>query len=138
MIRVINSLTYDHGILPLTGLILDWTITSVTMEVKQLRKNNFDQLTKEITSWGNVERIAEEERLSIKIFRIRPHSEMHSKYYNYRSKLLKVLKGEPIIVINNNSSKARKGDNVYIPTRSQHQIMTTSSEAEILEVTYLW
>lgn len=97
-----------------------------------------DDFFTEDTEWGDIETLEENDQFSVKIFNVNPFSEVSPKTFRYQSRLLRVLSGNPVIVINQESNEAHKGDKFHIPMRSEHQIVTHSKKAQILEIAFLW
>ncbi|MBK6264464.1 hypothetical protein JKA74_05395 [Marivirga sp. S37H4] len=109
------------------------------MVFQKVNKRNEVGIEKEVEAfrihglWDYFEQFFQHKPCQIRIIHI--HRDSKSIFRNNQCKLLKILSGNPTIMITKAKIDAQKGDEFYIASLSSYQIITNSSSANILEVT---
>ncbi|MEQ8477170.1 phosphomannose isomerase type II C-terminal cupin domain [Fulvivirga sp.] len=134
MININIATNRDHRILNYhlfdLGTEFRWNIM-----IEEQEKIRIDKYT-EVRPWGNFEQFTHNEQTTVKLINVNAQSELSLQYHEYRSEFWKAISGNPIIVVGDRVEEAKKGDEFFIPKLTEHQIKTTDSPAQILEIAF--
>ncbi|MBK6264463.1 hypothetical protein JKA74_05390 [Marivirga sp. S37H4] len=91
---------------------------------------------KDSGSWGQFEQYCHKEPCTVKLINIKAGKELSLQYHENRSEFWKIISGDPILVIGDMIIEGQKDDEFFIPTLTEHQIITQGKPATILEIAY--
>jgi mannose-6-phosphate isomerase-like protein (cupin superfamily) len=89
---------------------------------------------KENRPWGSFEKFTHNIQSTVKILTIEPNTELSLQYHFNREEFWKVLSGEPTIQIDETKTKAKAGDQFFIPKKIKHKIFGGKEIVQILEI----
>ena len=84
--------------------------------------------------WGGFQQFTNNELSTVKIIKIDSYSKLSLQFHHNRDEKWIVLSGECHVTIGEDSFKAKKGDEFFIPREVKHRAETFSLSAEILEI----
>ncbi|MCG2717622.1 MAG: phosphomannose isomerase type II C-terminal cupin domain [Nanoarchaeota archaeon] len=86
--------------------------------------------------WGKFEQFCKNKSCTIKVLSIKPNEQLSLQYHHFRDEFWRVIQGEAELVIDKKTIKARENDEVVIPKKTLHRIITKNSPVKILEISY--
>lgn len=86
--------------------------------------------------WGNFVRYTLNEPTTVKIITINPNQELSLQKHSERREFWRILKGCPIVTIDNNKVEANPDDEFEIAIGSSHRISAQSDEVCVLEIAF--
>ncbi len=86
--------------------------------------------------WGNFQQFSHNEKTTVKILTVKPHSKLSLQFHNHREEFWKVISGTGQIILDNKTIDVKPDQEFFIPKKINHRIMTTDSELKILEISY--
>ena len=84
--------------------------------------------------WGGFETFALNEPVTVKILFIKKGEALSLQQHRHRDEFWRVLSGNPNIVVGEEATAAKTGDQFEIPRETNHRIEAASGDAEILEI----
>jgi len=86
--------------------------------------------------WGNFEKFCENETATVKIITVNPNSKLSLQYHNQRSEFWKVIEGSGKVVLGEKIFDVCVGDEIEIPVKTNHRIITNESSMKIMEISF--
>lgn len=86
--------------------------------------------------WGKFERFTQNEVSTVKILTVKPGEQLSVQYHKKREEFWRVVSGECEVILGEETHKAKKGDEFFVPKETKHSIKTTDSKTEILEISF--
>lgn len=86
--------------------------------------------------WGKFERFCLNERCSVKIVTVKAGEELSLQKHKQRDEFWRVLSGRPEVTVGKKTTRAKEGDEFFIPRETRHQIKAGKKKAEMLEVSF--
>ena len=86
--------------------------------------------------WGEFEQFCNNEEVTVKIINVNPNSKLSLQYHNYRDEFWKIIGGEGKIVLGDEEIFVGKGDEFFIPRKTNHRIITSKNCLEIMEISF--
>lgn len=85
--------------------------------------------------WGEYEILRDESYFKSKLIRVEPGQQISYQSHTKRSEHWIIVKGEAIVILNDEEIKRKTGEHVYIPVGAKHRIINrTTSMVEFVEV----
>ncbi len=94
------------------------------------------EVYKDSGPWGKLEQYCYKEPCTVKLINIEPTTEISLEYHENRSEFWKIISGNPVLVIGDMIIEGQKDDEFFIPTLTEHQIITQEKPVTILEIAY--
>ena len=86
--------------------------------------------------WGSFEQFVKDKSCTVKIHTILPNRKNSLQFHKKRSEFWKILKGFPIITISKKVTKAKEGDEFFIPKNEPHRFAAQKTAVKILEISF--
>ena len=86
--------------------------------------------------WGKFEQFTHNDKSTVKLLHVKPHSKLSLQYHNKREESWRVISGSGKVVIGDKILDAKEGDEFFIPFKEKHRIITEDSSLIILEIAY--
>ena len=84
--------------------------------------------------WGKFEKFVENERCTVKLLHLNPHSQTSLQYHHKREEWWKVLKGYISVELDDNESILKENDMIFINRGSKHRVKNLQIPSTILEI----
>ncbi len=84
--------------------------------------------------WGSFTRYTNNEVSTVKILCVSKGEEFSLQYHNKRSEFWRVLKGAPVITVDEENISAKVGDEFNINIGVKHRISAPDDDVEVLEI----
>lgn len=84
--------------------------------------------------WGKFEKFVENEKCTVKLLHLNPHSQTSLQYHHKREEWWKVLKGSISVELDDNKSILYENDVIFISRGSKHRVKNLQSPSTILEI----
>lgn len=91
---------------------------------------------KEERPWGKFEQFCHNEKVTVKLITINPNSKLSLQYHTHRDEFWRIIEGNGQIVLGDKTIKVKKGDEFFIPKKTNHRIITAESFLEIMEISF--
>ncbi len=108
--------------------------------LRHILKNIEENINKEISPitdnrpWGHMREFVFNEKVSTKIIYVNKGEEISLQTHKERGEFWKVLRGNPLMILENKHKILNEGDEIYINTREKHQVKAIKDDVEILEI----
>ncbi|MGD9671873.1 MAG: phosphomannose isomerase type II C-terminal cupin domain [Candidatus Nitrosocosmicus sp.] len=86
--------------------------------------------------WGRFEKFHENEKSTVKLIYVNPHSRLSLQYHLNRREFWKIIKGSADVEIEDKKQTLQQGDNIEIPLGAKHRIKGLTEGCVILEISY--
>ena len=86
--------------------------------------------------WGKFEQFCHNEKVTVKIITVRPHSKLSLQYHRNRDEFWRVIEGKGEVVLGEKTLKAERNDEFFIPKETEHRMMTQDKTLEIMEISF--
>ena len=90
----------------------------------------------DIRPWGEEEILTMNEKTTVKILTINPAERCSLQYHNHRKEFWKIIEGEAILQIGEQSIDSMVGDEYEIGIGVKHRITGKDKPAKILEISF--
>jgi mannose-6-phosphate isomerase-like protein (cupin superfamily) len=97
-------------------------------------KRKLLDLYKENRPWGKFERFIENEKCTVKILYLNPHSKTSLQIHKNRDEFWKVLDGCARVELEDRIFSASKGDVIQISKNLKHRVITENKSCVIMEI----
>lgn len=84
--------------------------------------------------WGEFRQFTHNESSTVKIITVAPHEELSLQFHNKRMEFWRVLRGNPILTIDEKIIEAHEGEEFEIPVQVKHRIKGGDTVSQILEI----
>ena len=84
--------------------------------------------------WGGFERFTLNEISTVKILTIKPKQKLSLQYHNKRREFWKFLDNPAKLTIGKKTFRVKKGDEIFIPIKTNHRIEAYSKPVKVLEI----
>jgi len=91
---------------------------------------------KETRPWGNFEQFSQNQLSTVKFLNIKEGEQLSLQYHKKRDEFWKVLEGTPTIIIGETTHQAAPGQHYFVPLKTKHTIITTTTPVKILEISF--
>lgn len=91
---------------------------------------------KEQRPWGQFERFTANEVCTVKVITINPKQALSLQYHKLRDEFWKVLQGEPIFVIGEQTIVAKPNEEFFVPKETNHRIAAQEETVKVLELAF--
>ncbi len=105
----------------------------MNMSYFKMKKNLID-LFEENRPWGKFEKFVKNEKCTIEILYVNPHSKTSLQINKKRDEFWKILDGFAEIELEEKIAYAYKGDIIQVPKNSKHRIITQEKPCVIMEI----
>ena len=85
-------------------------------------------------SWGNFEQFTLNIPSTVKIITVDPGASLSLQRHIHRSEFWRVISGEAVAILGNESIHLTKGDSLFVPVETVHRLTGGSKGAQILEI----
>ena len=102
---------------------------------RTVRMTNIEKYSEQ-RPWGGFEQFCLNQKATVKIIHVEPHAELSLQFHHHRDEFWRVINGEGIIVIGEETRTGKKGDEFFIPCETTHQIKTEDTTVDILEISF--
>lgn len=89
---------------------------------------------KEQRPWGQFERFLANEACTVKIITVNPGESLSLQYHKNRDEFWKVLQGNPVLVIGEQTIAAKPDEEFFIPRTTNHRITAGKEQVKVLEI----
>lgn len=86
--------------------------------------------------WGKFEQFCHNEKVTVKIISVKPSSKLSLQYHNNRDEFWKIISGSGQIILGEKLIDVKVGDEFFISKKTNHRIMTSDNNLEILEISF--
>jgi mannose-6-phosphate isomerase len=86
--------------------------------------------------WGGFRQFALNEPCTVKILIVKAGQATSLQTHDGRSEFWHILSGDPIVTVDDQETKAKPGDEFYIPKQVEHRLAGGSQECRVLEVSF--
>ncbi len=86
--------------------------------------------------WGKFEQFCLNEPATVKIISVKTNSQLSLQFHHHRDEFWRVVEGKAIITLGDKEIEAVKGDEFFIPRKTNHRISTKDSETKIMEISF--
>jgi mannose-6-phosphate isomerase len=84
--------------------------------------------------WGKFTQYIHNKKCTVKLIEIKPGQKLSLQYHHKRSEFWVILKGHPQILIGDNITQAKPGDEFHIPQGSKHRAIGINDSVLFLEI----
>ncbi len=86
--------------------------------------------------WGKFEQFCQNEIVTVKILLLNPNQELSLQYHLNRDEFWRIIDGNAIIRIGDETKIGKKGDEFFIKRETNHQIIAQDKTVSILEIAF--
>lgn len=86
--------------------------------------------------WGYFKKFCENKKATVKLIVVKPGQSLSLQKHNKRAEFWRVLKGSGVAQVNNNKMNIKEGDEIIIPLKAKHRLMSKKNKLEILEISF--
>jgi mannose-6-phosphate isomerase len=86
--------------------------------------------------WGKFEQFTDNEISTVKILTVIPNKKLSLQSHHHREELWIALDNYAIVEIDGVVKHLKKGEQVFIPQKTKHRLMSENNTAEILEISF--
>jgi len=86
--------------------------------------------------WGSFRRFTLNEPSTVKLVTVTAGKQLSLQYHNDREEFWRVLDGNPTIIIGENETIAKEGDEFVVPKKTHHRIKANEQTVRILELAF--
>lgn len=86
--------------------------------------------------WGKFERFTANEVSTVKIITVKAGEKLSLQYHKKRNEFWRILSGNGNITVGEETVKAKKGDEFYIPIGAKHTVEGGDEELIFLEIAF--
>lgn len=86
--------------------------------------------------WGKFERFTLNEPSTVKIITVKPKQRLSLQYHNKREELWHFLDNSAKVTIGKKTLKVKKGDEIFIPKKTNHTVEALDKEVRFLEISF--
>lgn len=86
--------------------------------------------------WGGFEQFCHNEKVTVKILKVKPHSKLSLQYHHKRDEFWRVVFGSGQIILGEELIDVKVGDEHFIPKETKHRIITNDDNLEIMEISF--
>lgn len=84
--------------------------------------------------WGSFRRFTHNEPSTVKLITITPGKQLSLQYHANREEFWRVLNGNPTIILGDDETIAKEGDEFFVPKNTHHRIRANEQPVRILEI----
>lgn len=84
--------------------------------------------------WGSFTRYTNNEQSTVKLLNVNQGEILSLQYHNKREEFWKVIKGNPVLVLGDDTKEATEGEEFIIPVGMKHRISALKDNVVILEI----
>lgn len=84
--------------------------------------------------WGSFTTFTKNELSTVKLLYVTHGEQLSLQYHENREEFWKVMKGNPEIIVGDRTEYLKEGDEVVIPTHTNHRISAPNDDVVILEI----
>lgn len=85
--------------------------------------------------WGRFEVLRDESHYKSKVIRVEPGQKLSYQSHAHRAEHWVIVKGEAVVILNDEEHPMKQGEHIYIPQGAKHRILNRSNSAvEFIEV----
>lgn len=84
--------------------------------------------------WGSFTRFTMNELSTVKILHINKGEEFSLQYHTHRQEFWKILKGNPEVVVGDETKYSKEGNEFVIEPNTNHRIYAPVDDVEVLEI----
>ncbi|OJI08996.1 MAG: mannose-6-phosphate isomerase [Candidatus Vogelbacteria bacterium CG10_big_fil_rev_8_21_14_0_10_49_38] len=93
-------------------------------------------LYREERPWGSFEQFTENQTTTVKIITVMPHEALSLQYHEHRDEFWRVISGNPLLTVGDNTIEATPGTDYWIERMTPHRITSQESPAVVLEIAF--
>lgn len=86
--------------------------------------------------WGSFRRFTLNEPSTVKLVHVDAGKQLSLQYHNDREEFWRILDGDPTIIIGENETIAKEGDEFFVPKKTHHRIRANQNNVRILELAF--
>lgn len=86
--------------------------------------------------WGSLRQFTLNEPSTVKLISVAAGKQLSLQYHNNREEFWKILDGDPTIIIGENKTIAKEGDEFFVPKKTHHRIKANKQNVRILEIAF--
>jgi len=86
--------------------------------------------------WGKFERFTLNRLSTVKIITVEPEQQLSLQLHHNREEFWRILSGEAEVIVGEETVKAKKDSEFFIPKETKHSIKTGDSRVEFLEISF--
>lgn len=84
--------------------------------------------------WGSFERFLANEVCTVKMITVYPGEALSLQYHRHRDEFWKVLEGNPVLVIGEQTIVAKPDDEFSVPRETNHRMSAGKEQVKVLEI----
>lgn len=84
--------------------------------------------------WGSFRRFTLNEPSTVKLVSVNAGKQLSLQYHNDREEFWRILDGNPTIIVGENETVAKEGDEFFVPKKTRHRIKANEQNVRILEI----
>lgn len=84
--------------------------------------------------WGSFTRFTNNEPSTVKLLNINKGEELSLQYHTHRQEFWKIIKGNPSIVIGEETHNPKEGEEFIIEPNTKHRISAPNDDVTVLEI----
>jgi mannose-6-phosphate isomerase len=88
----------------------------------------------EVRPWGRFDKFSENERCTVKLLYINSGSRLSLQYHKNRQEYWRIVKGNPVVQIQDKEIQSKEGEDIFIPMNARHRITAGESDCVVLEL----
>ena len=88
----------------------------------------------EARPWGRFDKFNENERCTVKLLYVNSGSRLSLQYHKNRMEFWRIVKGNPVVQIQDKEIQLKEGQDIVIPREARHRITAGESDCVILEL----
>lgn len=85
--------------------------------------------------WGDFERFTLNEQSTVKIITVKANQSFSLQYHNNREEFWKILKGEGLVTVGDETRKTAENEEIFIPKNTNHR-MEGITDISFLEIAF--
>jgi len=86
--------------------------------------------------WGKFEQFCHDEKVTVKILSVKPHSKLSLQYHKHRDEFWRFIAGKGQIVLGDKIIDVKVGDEFFVPKGTHHRVMTTEDSLQFMEIAF--
>lgn len=86
--------------------------------------------------WGYFKKFCENESVTVKIIVVQPNETLSLQSHNKRMEFWRVISGDGVAEIDGQKHLLKIDDELIIPTKTKHRLMSGDSELKIIEIAF--
>ena len=84
--------------------------------------------------WGSFTRFTNNEPSTVKILHINKGEEFSLQYHTHRQEFWKIIKGNPVVVVGEETKSAKEGEEFVVEPNMNHRISAPNGDVTVLEI----